>query len=86
MIYLFINAISISVVGIQACKPSFTVFEASQHFDLFPCVFISEEIREMFESCGFRVSRLSYIHRDTVNKKEDICVPRIFTQGVFVKE
>ena len=36
-------------------------------------------------SCGFEVSRSEYIHRQTVNKKEGLEVPRIFVQGKYVK-
>ena len=28
---------------------------------------------------------IQYVHRDTVNKKEGLCVPRIFVQAKFIK-
>ena len=36
-------------------------------------------------SSGFEVSRSEYIHRQTVNKKEGLEVPRTFVQGKYVK-
>ena len=36
-------------------------------------------------SSGFEVARSEYIHRQTVNKKEGLEVPRIFVQGKYVK-
>ena len=38
----------------------------------------------MFEEAGFTVSSSEYILRETVNKKEDLSVPRVFVQGKFV--
>jgi hypothetical protein len=42
---------------------------------------------ELVGRCGFEVtlSQCEYVQRDTVNKKEGLCVPRVFTQGRFIK-
>jgi methyltransferase-like protein 6 len=34
---------------------------------------------------GFEIRSNVYIHRRTINKKEDLDVPRIFVQGKFQK-
>ncbi|XP_046543222.1 tRNA N(3)-methylcytidine methyltransferase METTL6-like [Haliotis rubra] len=47
--------------------------------------FSLEKLEGMMTSAGFTVSRNEYVKRETVNKKEGICVPRIFVQGKFVK-
>ncbi|ESO11509.1 hypothetical protein HELRODRAFT_71342 [Helobdella robusta] len=47
--------------------------------------FILEELQKIFESSGFQTDRLSYIYRETVNKKENMWAQRIFLQGVFIK-
>ncbi|GAU96772.1 hypothetical protein RvY_08164 [Ramazzottius varieornatus] len=45
--------------------------------------FTTEELCELFTSNGFEVDSCVYIHRQTVNKKEDLNVERIFIQGRF---
>lgn len=47
----------------------------------------SEKVLELAERCGFdrSQSQCEYVQRETVNKKEDLCVPRIFVQGKFLK-
>ncbi|KAL1489377.1 hypothetical protein ABEB36_014286 [Hypothenemus hampei] len=42
--------------------------------------FSIEFAQTIFEKAGFTVSMTSYVHRRTVNKKENIDVPRIFVQ------
>ncbi|KAK4881469.1 hypothetical protein RN001_004788 [Aquatica leii] len=42
-------------------------------------------LRELFVTAGFEVLDISYIHRRTINKKENVDVPRIFIQGKFKK-
>ena len=37
------------------------------------------------KASGFEVASSEYVHRQTVNKKEGLEVPRIFVQGKFVK-
>lgn len=47
--------------------------------------FSDTEIGCLFEKCGFSVVSNEYIHRRTVNPKENIDVGRIFVQGKFMK-
>uniref|UniRef100_A0A182P318 tRNA N(3)-methylcytidine methyltransferase n=1 Tax=Anopheles epiroticus TaxID=199890 RepID=A0A182P318_9DIPT len=47
--------------------------------------FAEEEVSELFRQAGFTVLVNSYIHRRTINPKENIDVPRIFVQGKFQK-
>lgn len=45
-----------------------------------------EELRNLFNECGFKEIDLCYIETRTVNKKEGIDVPRVFVQGKFMKK
>lgn len=47
--------------------------------------FSLKDLAEIFEHCGFVTISNEYVHRRTVNKKEDIDVPRIFIQAKFEK-
>lgn len=47
--------------------------------------FAEDEIGILFRSAGFEVVVNSYIHRRTINPKENIDVPRIFVQSKFRK-
>lgn len=47
--------------------------------------FNENEISDLFKEAGYDVILNSYIHRRTVNFKENIDVPRIFVQGKFRK-
>lgn len=47
--------------------------------------FAETEVTELFRRAGFTVVVNSYIHRRTINPKENIDVPRIFVQGKFRK-
>lgn len=47
--------------------------------------FAEKEVSELFRQAGFTVLVNSYIHRRTINPKENIDVPRIFVQGKFRK-
>ncbi|XP_035776137.1 tRNA N(3)-methylcytidine methyltransferase METTL6-like [Anopheles albimanus] len=47
--------------------------------------FAEDEISALFQGVGFEVLVNSYIHRRTINPKENIDVPRIFVQGKFRK-
>ncbi|XP_077521831.1 tRNA N(3)-cytidine methyltransferase METTL6 [Amblyomma americanum] len=48
--------------------------------------YFSEEVLEkLFTDAGYEVLSNEYVCRQTVNKKEGICVPRIFVQGKFRK-
>lgn len=47
--------------------------------------FAEDEVGELFRAAGFEVVVNSYIHRRTINPKENIDVPRIFVQSKFRK-
>jgi len=51
------------------------------------CFYFEEtELKSLFETAGFSAIECRYIQRTTVNKKEDVSVPRVFVQGQFVKK
>lgn len=47
--------------------------------------FSEEHLSKLFAHSGYIVESSSYVTRETVNKKEGICVPRVFVQGKFRK-
>lgn len=47
--------------------------------------FSKEFLAELFENTGFKSSTNDYVLRETVNKKEGLCVPRVFLQSKFTK-
>lgn len=47
--------------------------------------FSTDYTESLFSSCGFDTKMNTYIHKETVNKKEGLCVPRIFVQGKYIK-
>lgn len=47
--------------------------------------FSKEFLAELFESAGFHSAANDYVLRETVNKKEGLCVPRVFLQSKFIK-
>ncbi|KAB0800813.1 hypothetical protein PPYR_06552 [Photinus pyralis] len=47
--------------------------------------FSLEFTSELLSKAGFEVVNISYIHRRTINKKDNIDVPRIFLQAKFKK-
>ncbi|KAM3873518.1 tRNA N(3)-cytidine methyltransferase METTL6 [Diretmus argenteus] len=47
--------------------------------------FSKELLAELFEGAGFQSSTNDYVLRETVNKKEGLCVPRVFLQSKFTK-
>jgi hypothetical protein len=47
--------------------------------------FSSEVVGNIFVKAGFEIISNMYINRRTINKKEDLDVPRIFVQGKFRK-
>ncbi|XP_017777291.1 PREDICTED: methyltransferase-like protein 6 [Nicrophorus vespilloides] len=47
--------------------------------------FSTDFVDNLFKKAGFEVISNSYVHRRTINKKENIDVPRIFVQGKFRK-
>lgn len=54
-------------------------------YDFRSYYFSLEYLNELFTKTGYAVINSSYIHRRTVNKKENIDLPRIFVQGKFRK-
>ena len=44
-----------------------------------------EKLSELFTMAGYDVVENIYIHKETTNIKEGICVPRVFIQGKFIK-
>lgn len=47
--------------------------------------FSKEFLAELFENEGFKSITNDYVLRETVNKKEGLCVPRVFLQSKFTK-
>lgn len=47
--------------------------------------FSKEFLAELFEKTGFKCVANDYVLRETVNKKEGLCVPRVFLQSKFMK-
>lgn len=47
--------------------------------------FSKEFLAELFEKTGFHCIATDYVLRETVNKKEGLCVPRVFLQSKFMK-
>uniref|UniRef100_G3MRN9 tRNA N(3)-methylcytidine methyltransferase n=1 Tax=Amblyomma maculatum TaxID=34609 RepID=G3MRN9_AMBMU len=47
--------------------------------------FSEQALEVLFTDAGYEVVSNEYVCRETVNKKEGICVPRIFVQGKFRK-
>ncbi|XP_072317370.1 tRNA N(3)-methylcytidine methyltransferase METTL6 [Eucyclogobius newberryi] len=47
--------------------------------------FSKEFLAELVESAGFQSITNDYVLRETVNKKEGLCVPRVFLQSKFTK-
>lgn len=46
---------------------------------------LSDHLQQLAHSAGFKTISCDYVHRQTVNKKEGLSVPRIFVQAKFVK-
>ncbi|XP_022099936.1 methyltransferase-like protein 6 [Acanthaster planci] len=47
--------------------------------------FTEEHLSKLFTEAGFEAASSEYVLRETVNKKEGLCVPRVFVQGKFTK-
>lgn len=47
--------------------------------------FSTDFLASLFEEAGYQIVENSYVHRRTVNKKENIDVPRIFVQSKVMK-
>lgn len=54
-------------------------------FRLTPPSLISEFLAELFQGAGLQTVANDYVLRETVNKKEGLCVPRVFLQSKFIK-
>ncbi|UJR10217.1 hypothetical protein I4U23_014430 [Adineta vaga] len=48
--------------------------------------FSIEYLNNLLKECQFKIDELSYVFKETVNFKEDVCVPRVFLQGKFQKQ
>ncbi|CAF1290618.1 unnamed protein product [Rotaria sordida] len=48
--------------------------------------FSLEFLKNLLNQCQFDIDELSYVFKETVNIKEEICVPRVFIQGKFKKK
>lgn len=46
---------------------------------------VSEKLSELAVAAGFEVIVSSYVQKETVNHKENICAPRIFIQAKLRK-
>lgn len=53
-------------------------------FFFLPSVLI-EHLAGLFQQAGFETLVNEYVLRETVNKKEGLCVPRVFLQSKFRK-
>ena len=47
--------------------------------------FSIEYLTKLLIDCQFHIDELAYVFKETVNIKEEICVPRVFLQGKFRK-
>ena len=45
----------------------------------------TDKLAELFTTAGYGVIENKYIHKETTNIKEGICVPRVFVQGRYRK-
>ncbi|PIK41263.1 putative methyltransferase-like protein 6, partial [Apostichopus japonicus] len=61
---------------------SFYVRQDGTRAFFFSLVFLAK----LFSDAGFEVAANEYVLRETVNKKEGLCVPRVFVQGKFFKK
>jgi methyltransferase-like protein 6 len=48
--------------------------------------FSIEYLKNLLVENQFHIDELSYVFKETVNIKEEICVPRVFLQGKFQKK
>lgn len=48
-------------------------------------VLLIEYLAGLFQQAGFETLVNEYVLRETVNKKEGLCVPRVFLQSKFCK-
>lgn len=55
------------------------------YFSFLCWTLILGEMQDIVTSCGYEIISNQYVLRETVNKKENVHVPRVFLQGKFVK-
>ncbi|XP_055692221.1 tRNA N(3)-methylcytidine methyltransferase METTL6 isoform X2 [Lutzomyia longipalpis] len=48
--------------------------------------FSDKQVQEICEGAGFRMEQNTYVHRQTINVKENVDVKRTFVQGIFRKD
>jgi len=48
--------------------------------------FSIDELTKLMRDAGLHCNTCDYVQRETVNKKEGLCVPRIFVQAKFIKD
>lgn len=63
---------------------SFVLLHSSLHLSSFLNL-LSDFLAELFEEVGLQPVTNDYVLRETVNKKEGLCVPRVFLQSKFTK-
>jgi len=49
-------------------------------------VLLSDKLQDLFHSAGFKTAKIEYVYRETINRKQGLCVPRVFVQGKFTLE
>jgi methyltransferase-like protein 6 len=47
--------------------------------------FSIDYVKRLFADCGFSCIKCDYVHKETINRKENLRVPRVFLQGRFQK-
>ncbi|XP_033108272.1 tRNA N(3)-methylcytidine methyltransferase METTL6-like [Anneissia japonica] len=47
--------------------------------------FTTDFVKRLCQGNGFIIDKNEYVLRETVNKKEGLCVPRVFVQSKFIK-
>jgi len=45
----------------------------------------TDKLAELFTMAGYQVIENKFIHKETTNIKEELCVPRVFVQGKYCK-
>lgn len=63
---------------------SLVLLHSSLHLSSFLNL-LSDFLAELFEEVGLQPVTNDYVLRETVNKKEGLCVPRVFLQSKFTK-
>lgn len=55
-------------------------------YEYMKMISFTDILGKIFTDAGFEVVTNEYVMRETVNKKEGLCVPRVFVQGKFKKK